>query len=133
MFFFSVSICTCRHFIVSSKVNLASNFNAASYTYINSVCCVSLLEVLVDDVLVYVADGDHVGHPRVRGPVDHGAVSAWNKYNYILLETNKTHLKASGYRGLDSPLSAVREDCVASPRNMPRTKLQPSQGIISTE
>ena len=74
--FFSVSICTCRHFIVSSKVNLASNFNASSYTYINSVCCVSLLEVLVDDVLVYVADGDHVGHPRVRGPVDHGAVPA---------------------------------------------------------
>ena len=79
------------------KVKLDSILNNVSNTYINSVCCVSLLEVLVDDVLVDVADGDHVGHPGVRGPVDHGAVPAWNKYNYILLETNKTHLKASGY------------------------------------
>ena len=45
-------------------------------THVNFIGCISLLEVLVDDVLVDVADGDHVGHPGVRDPVDHGAVPA---------------------------------------------------------
>ena len=78
MFFYSeyLHLQTFYSVVKSQFTNLASNFNVASYTYINSVCCVSLLEVLVDDVLVYVADGDHVGHPGVRGPVDHGAVPA---------------------------------------------------------
>ena len=58
------------------------------YTHVNFVCGISDLEVPVDDVLVDVADGDHVRHAAVPGPRPGPAVAvhhpaAWNKTNIV--------------------------------------------------
>ena len=48
-------------------------------THVNFIGCISLLEVLVDDMLVNVTDGDHVRDPDISVTIDH--LSSCNKYS----------------------------------------------------